>query len=112
MDRMPDPGGFDPNAAATGDSGIYGLPYTPDDAGVILVPVPWDVTTSYRPGTSRGPQAILAASRQVDLYDVETGRPYRAGIALLDEAPEVRAWNEEGRPLAERILATGGQPDG
>src|SRR5688572_22640924 len=107
---MLDEGGFDPNAAATSDSGIYGLPYTPEEAGVILVPVPWDVTTSYRAGTSRGPRAILEASKQVDLFDVETGRPYRAGIALLGESPEVRAWNEEGRPLAEKIIATGGEP--
>src|SRR5688500_18988686 len=109
---MGDERAFDPNAAAGADSGIYGLPYTAEEAGVVLVPVPWDVTTSYRPGTARGPQAILEASRQVDLYDVETGRPYRAGIALLEEAPEVRAWNEEGRPLAERIIACGGESDG
>jgi agmatinase len=103
---------FDPNAAATEGSGIFGLPSTPEEAGVVLIPVPWEVTTSYRPGTARGPAAILEASKQVDLYDVETGRPYRAGIAMLEVSARVRGWNEEGRALAERIIAVGGELEG
>ena len=105
-------GAFDPNAAAAPDSGIYGLPHEPAESGVVLIPVPWEVTTSYRPGTARGPQAILEASRQVDLFDVETGMPYKAGIALVDESPEVRAWNEEGRALAEGVIAAAGEVEG
>jgi agmatinase len=107
-----DPSRFDPNGAALEGSGIFGLPFTPEEAKVILLPVPWEVTTSYRPGTAGGPGAILAASRQVDLYDVETGRPYRAGIAMVDPAAEVRGWNDEGRRLAEPIIAAGGEVDG
>jgi agmatinase len=99
---------FDPNAAALEGTGIFGLPCSAEEAGVVLIPVPWEVTTSYRPGTARGPEAILAASRQVDLYDVETGRPYRDGIAMLDPWVDVRAWNAEGRALAEPIIEAGG----
>jgi agmatinase len=99
---------FDPNAASAPGSGIYGLPHTPEQAGVVLIPVPWDVTTSYRPGTANGPRAILEASRQVDVFDAETGRPYEAGIAMLEESAEVAAWNKEGRRLAEPIIAAGG----
>ena len=82
---------FDPNAAASGD-GVFGLPHTPDAAAVVLVPVPFEATTSYGGGTADGPQAILAASRQVDLYDRETGRPYEAGIAMLPLATR-RLWS-------------------
>jgi len=46
---------------------IFGLPYTEDEASIIILPVPWDVTTSYHSGTSKGPQAILDASTQLDL---------------------------------------------
>ncbi len=99
---------FDPSAPARPDSGIFCLPHTPDQAEVILIPVPWEVTTSYRAGTAGGPAAILAASRQIDLYDVETGRPYLVGIAMLEESAEVRAWNHEGRRLAEQVIAVGG----
>src|SRR5439155_5361607 len=76
---------FDPNAAASPDSGIFGLDHTPESARVVLVPVPFEATTSYGGGTSRGPAAILRASRQVDLWDLETGKPYEAGIAMLPE---------------------------
>src|SRR5512140_3783117 len=100
--------GFDPNAAASADSGIYGLPHTENDAGVLLIAAPWEATTSYRPGTARGPAAILAASRQVDLFDLETGRPYEAGIALLAVPPEVDAWAAEARAIALPIIEQGG----
>ena len=76
---------FDPNAAANPESGIFGLNDTPDSARVVLVPVPFEATTSYGGGTSEGPAAILRASRQVDLWDLETGKPYEAGIAMLPE---------------------------
>jgi agmatinase len=76
---------FDPNAAASPDSGIFGLNDAPESARVVLVPVPFEATTSYGGGTSRGPAAILRASRQVDLFDIETGKPYQAGICMLAE---------------------------
>ena len=75
---------FDPDAAASEHSGIYGLPFKPAEAKVVIIPVPFEATTSYGGGTSRGPQAVLEASKQVDLFDHETGRPYEAGIAMLD----------------------------
>lgn len=102
---------FDPDAPATGD-GIYGLPHSPQEARVVLIPVPWDATTSYRAGAARGPSAIRKASAQVDLFDLETGCPYEAGIALLEESPEVMAWNSEARAAAEPIIATGGRVEG
>ncbi len=103
---------FDPDAAADAESGIYGLPFTPDDAHVVLIPVPWDATTSYRAGTSRGPAAILEASRQVDLHDVETGAPYQRGIAMLPIADDLIALNAEARAHAEKIIAVGGRIGG
>lgn len=99
---------FDPNAAAPADSGIFGLPFTVDEARVVYVPVPFDATTSYGKGAAEGPRAIFEASKQVDLFDLETGRPYAAGLAMLDEPKEVRAWNDEARVEAEKIIAVGG----
>jgi agmatinase len=99
---------FDPNAAAQAESGIFGLPYGPDQARVVYLPVPWEATTSYGGGTAAGPAAILAASRQVDLFDLEVERPYEAGLHLLEADPRFAEWNLEARPLAERIIAVGG----
>ena len=84
---------FDPDAAAAEGSGIYGLPFTPAEAHVVIVPVPFEATTSYGGGTSRGPSAVLDASKQVDLFDRETGRPYEAGIAMLDVPKKIVSWN-------------------
>lgn len=59
---------FDPNGPAGENSGIFGLPYTKEQAQMVLYPVTWDVSVSYAAGTSDGPEAILEASKQVDLF--------------------------------------------
>lgn len=97
------PESFDPNGPAAHGAGIYGLPHRPEDARVVLIPVPWDATTSYRAGTSRGPEAIIAASKQVDLFDRGLGRPYEHGIAILEEQETLRLWNREASNVATSI---------
>jgi agmatinase len=48
---------------------------------VVVLPVPYGGTVTYGRGTERGPQAIRAASQQVELFDEETRRePYKVGI--------------------------------
>jgi agmatinase len=99
---------FDPNAAALSDSGIFGLPHVESDARVVLLPVPWEVTTSYGGGAADGPGAILRASRQVDLFDLDVEKPYVHGIYMLPEAEEIVAANGRGKVLASRVIAAGG----
>jgi agmatinase len=98
---------FDANAAASQDSGIFGLPFTVEEAEMVLLPVPWEVTTSYGRGTAKGPSAILKASKQIDLFDLELGNFFEAGITLLDESSDVKKWNEEASQLAKKIIAAG-----
>lgn len=63
---------------------FLGLPEnlsTPENAKVVIIPVPYEATTSYGQGTSRGPEAILEASQQVELFDDELWEePYKIGI--------------------------------
>lgn len=55
-----------------------------ETAHVVVVPVPFDATTCYRPGTREGPQAIIDASRNLELYDTELRRcPCDVGIHTL-----------------------------
>ncbi|MFO0663528.1 MAG: agmatinase family protein [Polyangiaceae bacterium] len=96
---------FDPNAPAAPGAGLFGLPFSPDAARLVVLPVPWEATTSYGGGTSQGPRAVFEASRQVDLYDLDVTKPYEAGIAILEEDPQVVAWNEEGKAAAARVIA-------
>jgi agmatinase len=107
---------FDPDAAATSDSGIYGLPTEVDEARFVIVPVPFDATTSYRDGTRNGPEAVVEASRQVDLYDIEFGRPYEQGIAALpathDFVRNIARLNREARKFAEPVIEAAGVVEG
>ncbi len=57
-----------------------------DDAGAVILPVPFERTTSYGNGTREGPREILAASAQVELWDEEVGADvHRKGIFTLPE---------------------------
>ena len=54
------------------------------DAGVVILPVPYEATVSYMGGTRFGPRALLHASRFVELYDHELdAEPYTIGIHTL-----------------------------
>jgi len=57
----------------------------PEQARAAILPVPYDLTTSYQPGARRGPLAILEASTHLELFDEELGvEPWEAvGIATL-----------------------------
>lgn len=56
----------------------------PTTARAIVIPFPYEATTSYRGGTKDGPAAILSASAQVELYDDELDwSPYEVGIATM-----------------------------
>ena len=103
---------FDPDAAAAPGSGIFGLPFSEAEAAVVLLPVPFDATTSYRAGTAQGPAAILEASHQVDLWDLQTGRAWERGIFMRDVPAETGALSVRARLVAEPILAAGGPRDG
>jgi agmatinase len=103
-------GGLDPNAAVTGE-GLYGLSCRPEESKVVLIPAPWEATVSYRAGTADGPEAILRASRQVDLFDRETGRPYEAGISLLPISDETRRRSDQARRRALPVIEAGGTGD-
>lgn len=42
-------------------------------AKVVILPVPYEGTVSYSSGTAKGPEAIIQASRHMELYDIELG---------------------------------------
>lgn len=103
----------DPNAPADHDAGLYGLPSDPESALFHVYSVPFEATTSFRQGTARGPLAVFHASHQVELLDLEFGRPYEAGIAWMGELEGVEQLNSRACELTESIrdAESGGAAD-
>lgn len=90
------------------DAGFLGSRLDPAEAKLLLIPVPWEATTSYGGGTSKAPAAIIAASHQLDLEDGAFKQPYRAGIAFVPHTAaqeEILKLNEEARAAALRAIA-------
>lgn len=94
---------FDPDAPAA-EGGLFGLPFTLEQSRIVVQSVPWQATTSFRRGTREGPEAMIEASLQVDLFDLEYGDFWREGIALLPEDPRFRAWDAEAEPDALAVI--------
>ena len=95
---------FDPNGPGLKDSGIFGLPYTEEDAEVVILPIPWDVTVSFGDGTRNGPDAILWASKQVDLYYSGIKDAWKMGIIMREVPMEWQDLNKHYRKKAEAVI--------
>jgi hypothetical protein len=95
---------FDPNSPGDPNSSLFGLPFDTSEAEVIVVPVPWDVTVSYKDGASRGPDAILQASVQVDLFDPSVPDAWKIGLAMDEISDEVREAATRLREDAKRYI--------
>ncbi len=94
---------FNPALTGSPEDGLFGLPTTLDSSRVVLIPVPWEVTTSYGGGTADGPDTILKASPQLDLFQRDLPDHYQQGFHLLETDGEVRQLNERWQPVARRV---------
>jgi len=60
-----------------------------ENASIVLLPVPYDGTSTWQKGADKGPEAFLSASENMELYDIETDEEvYRKGIYLADAVTE------------------------
>lgn len=97
---------FDPNAACAPNGRFFGFPYSTEEADLVLIPVPWDVTTSYKPGAADGPQAILNASYQLDFFDFFVPKAWEKRIATeKPDFAEIRDTSRKMRCYAERVIS-------
>lgn len=95
---------FNPNDIGNTNAGMYGLPFTQEECGIQIIPVPWEVTVSYGGGTAHGPEAVLEASYQVDLYDPFIPNAWKVGIYLDEINEPLRAKSELLREKAEAYI--------
>ncbi len=96
---------FDPNALGDANNNIYGLPFNTDEAEVVIIPVPWEVTVSYRAGTALGPQAVFDSSFQVDLFDPKIADAWKIGIAMEPVSDDISSKNESLRRKSELYIS-------
>jgi agmatinase len=71
-----------------------------DTASAVILPVPYDFTVTYQPGTRWGPRAIITASQNMEVWDDELGPTYRKGIHTL---PDVEPTARGPEAMCERV---------
>lgn len=60
-----------------------------EQAKIVLIPVPYDGTSTWQKGADKGPEAFLNASENMELYDIETDTEvYKQGVYLADAVTE------------------------
>ncbi|WP_054559121.1 agmatinase [Croceitalea dokdonensis] len=60
-----------------------------ETAKIVLIPVPYDGTSTWGKGADKGPEAFLEASENMELYDIETqSEVYRQGVYLAEAITE------------------------
>lgn len=96
---------FDPNGPAQSGQ-LFGLPFSEETADLLIVPVPWEVTVSYKDGTAQGPQAILEASTQVDLAMRNISDAWKMGIHMLPQDELIVGENEKLRAISSKYIAS------
>lgn len=85
---------FDPNGVGIANGNIFGFPVKEEDATIVIIPIPWDATASYGKGTSKGPQAILDASTQLDFYHPKLEKAYETKVFMTEISEEWQAIND------------------
>ncbi len=104
---------FDPNGVGVDNGSYFGMPFSVDDARLVLISAPWDVTVSYGEGTSYAPDAIIEASTQLDFYDPSAPDAWREGIATAEIDYSLHERSQKLRPEAKHViehLEDGGAP--
>ncbi len=101
---MADLSQFDPNAAGNPNNNIFGLPFTEEDARLVIIPVPWEVTVSYKAGTARAPEHIFKASLQIDLFDPDVPDGWRKGFYMQPRDKKILLKSDYLRKEAELYI--------
>lgn len=95
---------FDPDGVGVDNGNYFGFPFGEEDARLVLLSVPWDVTASYGGGAAFGPDAIIEASTQLDFYDPFAPGAWRRGIATAAIDYSVQDRSSRLRPDARKVI--------
>lgn len=95
---------FDPNSAGNPNNNVFGLPFSEEDARLVVLPVPWEVTVSFGSGTARSAEQIMRASLQVDLFDPEIPEGWQQGFYMKDPDKKILLKSDYLRKEAELYI--------
>jgi agmatinase len=95
---------YNPSSVGQVNGNLFGLPFDYDSANLIVFGVPWEVTVSYRPGTAMGPQQVLDASPQLDLFDFDHPNGWQQGIFMESIDRDLVEKNNYYRQQASQII--------
>lgn len=92
---------FNPSGYAVKNGNFIGLPYDEESASIVFLPVAWEATVSYAAGTATGPNNILEASYQLDLYDADVKDAYKLGHYMRPLSQSILDLSDRTRALAK-----------
>ena len=95
---------FDPNGAIPDNGNYFGIPLEPEEAALVLISAPWDLSLKVRNGSSFAPDAIIEASRTVDFFEPMAPNSWRKGIATVPVDYTIQDMSHRLRSDAERIV--------
>ena len=95
---------YNPNSIAEKNGNFMGLPFDYNSANLIILPIPWEVTVSYGAGTANGPERILDASLQIDLFDFDHPDGWKQGIFMVEIPQDMITKNNYYRQEAAKII--------
>jgi agmatinase len=95
---------FNPSGVGLSNGNFIGLPFDESEAEVVLMPVPWDVTVSFKAGTATGAQNILDCSGQLDLLDEDVKDAWKMGLYMRPLNQEWLAKSNKLRKKATKYI--------
>ena len=95
---------FDPNSAGNPNNNIFGLPFNQEDARLVILPIPWEVTVSFGSGTARSAEQIMSASLQVDLFDPAYPESWKQGFHMKEPDKKILLKSDYLRKEAELYI--------
>ncbi|NCT93694.1 MAG: agmatinase family protein [Chitinophagaceae bacterium] len=101
---MTDLSQFDPNSVGNPNNNIFGLPFSEEDARLVILPIPWEVTVSYTAGTARAPEHVFKASIQVDLFDANCPDGWKQGYYMRETDKKILLKSDYLRKEAELYI--------
>lgn len=94
------------------DEPLFGNPLSFEDSQLVIIPAPWEPTTSYKGGTSHAPSLIRQASHQMDYFHEVYKDAYPKGIYYKDLNPEIEPLHEKALKVCEDVQEQLTSPEG